>query len=478
MFSKILIANRGEIALRIIRTCKRMGIKTVAIYSEPDAASLHVKEADQAINIGGVTPRESYLLINKVIAAALETGAEAIHPGYGFLSENAEFAEAVKNANMVFIGPSPAAIHALGDKTAAREIAIKAGVPISPGSDGAVTELSEVVKIAAEIGYPVLLKAASGGGGKGMRLVEKPEDLEAGLRAAQGEALTSFGDDRVFIEKFIVNPRHIEIQILADNQGNILYFPERECSIQRRHQKVVEESPSVAVTDDIRAHMGAAAARLVATSGYTNAGTLEFLLDSSGKFYFMEVNTRLQVEHPITEMVSGVDLVEQQLRIAFGFPLELQQSDIVAKGHAIECRICAEDVYSEFLPETGVVDYVRLPHGEGIRNDSALYAGYEVTVNYDSMIAKLICYGNTREEAIEKTIFALDDYRLSGLRTTIPFCRFVLSSEAFRSGKYSTHFVPEYWNDQIPNDLLAPLAAAAAIAKQHIELRRQPVALK
>ena len=478
MFSKILIANRGEIALRIIRTCKRMGIKTVAIYSEPDAASLHVKEADQAVNIGGVTPRESYLVISKVIAAALETGVEAIHPGYGFLSENAEFADAVKKANMVFIGPSPAAIHALGDKTAAREIAIKAGVPISPGSDGAVTDLSEVIKIAAEIGYPVLLKAASGGGGKGMRLVEKPEDLEAGLRSAQGEALTSFGNDRVFIEKFIVNPRHIEIQILADNQGNILYFPERECSIQRRHQKVVEESPSVAVTDEIRAQIGAAAARLVATSGYTNAGTLEFLLDSSGKFYFMEVNTRLQVEHPITEMVSGVDLVEQQLKIAFGFPLELKQSDIVAKGHAIECRICAEDVYSEFLPETGVVDYVRLPQGEGIRNDSALYAGYEVTVNYDSMIAKLICYGNTREEAIEKTIFALDDYRLSGLRTTIPFCRFVLSSEAFRSGKYSTHFVPEYWNDQIPKDLLAPLAAAAAIAKQHIEQRRQPVALK
>jgi propionyl-CoA carboxylase alpha chain len=476
MFSKILIANRGEIALRIIRTCKKLGIKTVAIYSEPDAASLHVQEADESISIGGVTPRESYLVIDKVIAAAVETGAEAIHPGYGFLSENAHFAEAVRNAKMIFIGPSPAAIQALGDKTAAREIAIKAGVPISPGSDGAVTELAEVTRIAQEIGYPVLLKAASGGGGKGMRLVESPEELEAGLRSAQGEALTSFGDDRVFIEKFIVNPRHIEIQILADTFGNILYFPERECSIQRRHQKVVEESPSTAVTSDIRKRMGEAAARLVATSGYTNAGTLEFLLDSSGNFYFMEVNTRLQVEHPITEMVSGVDLVEQQLRIAYGFPLELKQSDIVAKGHAIECRICAEDVYSEFLPETGVVDYVRLPKGEGIRNDSALYNGYEVTVNYDSMVAKLICYADTRDEAIKKTIFALDDYRLSGLRTTIPFCRFVLDSSAFRSGNYTTHFVAEYWNGQIPTVLHNDLAAAAAIAKHHIERRRQPIA--
>lgn len=478
MFSKILIANRGEIALRIIRSCKKMGIKTVAIYSEPDTASLHVKEADEAVNIGGVTPRESYLMIDKVIAAARETGAEAIHPGYGFLSENALFAQAVKDANMVFIGPSPEAIQALGDKTAAREIAISAGVPISPGSNGAVTELAEVERIAAEIGYPVLLKAAAGGGGKGMRLVEKQEELAAGLRSAQGEALTSFGDDRVFIEKFIVNPRHIEIQILADTHGNILYFPERECSIQRRHQKVVEESPSMAVTDDIRERMGAAAARLVATSGYTNAGTLEFLLDVSGNFYFMEVNTRLQVEHPVTEMVSGVDLVEQQLRIAYGYPLELRQTDIVAKGHAIECRICAEDVYSEFLPETGIVDYVRLPQGEGIRNDSALYAGYEVTVNYDSMIAKLICYGNTRDEAIEKTLFALGDYRLSGLRTTIPFCRFVVDSIAFRTGKYSTHFVAEFWRDQIPVELYSSLAAAAAIAKKHIEHRRHPVPIQ
>lgn len=475
MFSKILIANRGEIAMRVIQTCKKMGIQTVAIYSEPDSASLHVKEADEAICIGGVTPRESYLVINKVISAALETGAEAIHPGYGFLSENAEFAKAVKKANMVFIGPSPEAIHALGDKTAARELAIKSGVPISPGSDGAVSEITVIKKIANDIGYPVILKAAAGGGGKGMRMVEKPEDLESALHSAQSESMTSFGDDRVFIEKYIVNPRHIEIQIVADNFGNILYFPERECSIQRRHQKVIEESPSIAVTPEIRVRMGEAASRLVATSNYTNAGTLEFLLDSSGKFYFMEVNTRLQVEHPVTEMVSGIDLVEQQLKIAYGMPLELKQNDIVAKGHAIECRICAEDVYNEFLPETGVVDYVRLPIGEGIRNDAALYDGYEVTVNYDSMVAKLICFDATREGAIKKTIKTLDVYRLSGLRTTIPFCRFVLDSEQFRSGFYSTSYVENHWIGLIPKELQFPLSAVAAIAKNHINKRRQPI---
>lgn len=475
MFSKILIANRGEIALRIIRTCKKMGIKTVAIYSEADVSALHVSEADEAVAIGGVTPRESYLVMEKVLEAARETGAEAIHPGYGFLSENALFAQAVADAGMVFIGPSPKAIQALGDKTAAREIAIASNVPISPGSDGAISDEAEVIRIAGEIGYPVLLKAAAGGGGKGMRLVDKPEDLLAGLRSAQGEALTSFGDDRVFIEKYIVQPRHIEIQILADNFGKILYFPERECSIQRRHQKVVEESPSTAVTPEIHAAMGAAAARLVASCGYTNAGTLEFLLDASGKFYFMEVNTRLQVEHPITEMVSGVDLVEQQLRIAAGLPLDINQSDLAPKGHAIECRICAEDVYSEFLPETGVVDYVRMPEGEGIRNDSALFAGYEVTVNYDSMVAKLICHAATRDEAIALTIKALDDYRLSGLRTTIPFCKFVLESPAFISGAYSTSFVAEYWKEEIPKELYHSLAIAATLAKTRIENRRKPV---
>ncbi|HRI32052.1 MAG TPA: biotin carboxylase N-terminal domain-containing protein, partial [Candidatus Kapabacteria bacterium] len=335
MFTKILIANRGEIALRVIRTCKKMGIKTVAVYSDADISSLHVSEADEAVAIGGTTPRESYLVIDKILAAAQKTGAEAIHPGYGFLSENAEFARRTNELGIVFIGPSPEAIHALGDKTAARELAIQAQVPISPGSAGAISDPEEIKSIAEKIGYPVLLKAAAGGGGKGMRLVENPEDLLAGLASAQGEALAAFNDERVFIEKYIVEPRHIEIQILADNYGNILYFPERECSIQRRHQKVVEESPSMALTDELRKKMGEAAARLVATSKYTNAGTLEFLLGHDGEFYFMEVNTRLQVEHPVTEMVSGIDLVEQQLLIAAGEKLTIKQEDIVPQGHAI-----------------------------------------------------------------------------------------------------------------------------------------------
>lgn len=474
MFSTVLIANRGEIALRVIRTCRAMGIRTVAVYSDADAGARHVKEADIAINIGGYTPRESYLVMEKILDAARKTGAEAIHPGYGFLSENAVFAEMVAAAGITFIGPSPQAIHALGDKTAARALAIKAGVPISPGSSGAVSE-AEAARVAQEIGFPVLLKAAAGGGGKGMRLVENPEEFMAAFRSASGEALTSFGDDRMFVEKFITQPRHIEIQILADSYGNILYFPERECSIQRRHQKVVEESPSTAITPEIRRAMGEAAARLVGTSGYTNAGTLEFLLDSSGSFYFMEVNTRLQVEHPITEMVSGVDLVEQQLRIAAGEKLSLKQEDIVAHGHAIECRICAEDVYNDFLPEVGVVNYVETPKGEHIRSDDALQIGYEVTVNYDSMVGKLICWGATRDEAIERSIAALDSYKLSGLRTTIPFCRFVLDSEPFRSGHYSTKYVAEHWRAEIPKELQTVLAAAAYIGKRTIEERRKPV---
>jgi len=475
MFSKILIANRGEIALRIIDTCKKMNISTVAVYSLPDANALHVKMADEAINIGGATPRESYLVIEKIIDAAIKTGAQAIHPGYGFLSENAQFAKAVTDAGLIFIGPTPEAIHALGDKTEARALAIKADVPISPGSEGAISDPEEIARIAENIGYPVLLKAAAGGGGKGMRLIEEPSGLLAGLHAAQGEALASFGDDRVFIEKFIVSPRHIEIQILADQYGTILYFPERECSVQRRHQKVVEESPSTAVTPEIRTKMGEAAARLVATSGYTNAGTLEFLLDAFGNFYFMEVNTRLQVEHPVTEMVTGIDLVEQQLRIAFGEHLVITQDDLEPKGHAIECRICAEDVYNDFLPETGIAHYVELPEGEGIRNDTALFAGFEVSVNYDSMVAKLICHGTDRNDAIEKTLHALSSYHLAGLRTTIPFCQFTLNSDAFRSGEYSTAFVSNFWTGEIPKEIHSMILSAAVYAHHEYEERRMPI---
>ncbi|MCU0331371.1 MAG: acetyl-CoA carboxylase biotin carboxylase subunit [Candidatus Kapabacteria bacterium] len=421
MFRKILIANRGEIALRIMRTCKGMGIATVAVYSEADEASLHVKMADEAVAIGGYTPRESYLIPDKILEAARQTGADAIHPGYGFLSENAEFAKAVAATGMTFIGPSPEAIAMLGDKTAARELAIKADVPIAPGSYGAVETFEQAQDLLDIIGYPVIIKAAAGGGGKGMRIVEAPDELRSAFSAAQSEALTSFGDGRVFIERYIMQPRHIEIQILADQHGNVLYFPERECSVQRRHQKVVEESPSTAVTPSIRTAMGQAAARLVQAARYTNAGTLEFLLDAQGRFYFMEVNTRLQVEHPVTEMISGVDFVEQQLRIAAGESLTYRQEDIaLPNGHAIECRICAEDVFNDFLPDVGTVSFLQLPEGEGIRNDSAVYEGYEVTVHYDPMVAKLIVWAEDRPTCIQRTRAALQRYHLAGFKTTFP----------------------------------------------------------
>ncbi len=476
MFSTVLVANRGEIALRIIRTCKAMGIRTVAIYSEADEQALHVREADSAIAIGGFTPRESYLVISKVLEAARQAGADAIHPGYGFLSENAEFAQAVADAGMTFIGPSPEAISMLGDKTAARDLAIAADVPIAPGSTGAVSSFDDARSLVEQIGFPVIIKAAAGGGGKGMRIVESMAEMESSFRMAQNEAATAFNDNRVFIERYIVQPRHIEIQILADQHGTVLYFPERECSIQRRHQKVVEESPSMAVTPAIRAAMGQAAARLVQAANYTNAGTLEFLLDASGSFYFMEVNTRLQVEHPVTEMVTGVDFVEWQLRIAAGEPLPMQQSDIAQpKGHAIECRICAEDVYSDFLPDTGRVGILELPAGDGVRNDSALYPGYEVSVHYDPMVAKLVVWGEDRQQCIERTRLALDAYHLSGLKTTIPFCRAVMDQDAFVEGNYSTFWVKEHWPIAPSAEHLQMVANIAAAAFDAEQERRRPI---
>ncbi len=475
MFKRVLIANRGEIALRVMRTCKRMGVETVAIFSDADIRSPHAAAADYAVGIGGFTPRESYLVVEKVLSAAKESGADAIHPGYGFLSENADFARAVAEAGLTFIGPSPEAIAMLGDKTAARELALKAKVPISPGSDGAVGTFDEARKVVAEIGFPVIIKAAAGGGGKGMRIVEDESEIESAFRSAQSEALASFNDERVFIERYIVQPRHIEIQILADAHGTVLYFPERECSVQRRHQKVVEESPSTAVTPAIRKAMGEAAARLVQTANYTNAGTLEFLLDARGEFYFMEVNTRLQVEHPVTEMVTGVDFVEHQLKIAAGEPLTLKQEDVAdPKGAAIECRICAEDVFNEFLPDTGVVSFMELPEGEGVRNDTALYEGYEVSVHYDPMVAKLIVHAPTREECIDRTLEALSGYQIVGFKTTIPFCSLVLDSAPFRTGNYSTFFVKEHWPIPLSNEFmntLSGIAAAGFAAENH---RRKP----
>lgn len=476
MFKRVLIANRGEIALRVMRTCHRLGIETVAIYSDADVRSPHVSMADHAIGIGGFTPRESYLVIEKVLDAARQSGADAIHPGYGFLSENADFARAVADMGLTFIGPTPEAIAMLGDKTAARDLAIRSDVPISPGSDGAVATFNEARAVVDRIGFPVIIKAAAGGGGKGMRIVEEPKDIETAFRAAQNEALAAFNDERVFIERYIVQPRHIEIQILADHHGTVLYFPERECSVQRRHQKVIEESPSTAVTPEIRRAMGEAAARLVTASNYINAGTLEFLLDASGEFYFMEVNTRLQVEHPVTEMISGVDFVEQQLLIASGKPLAMSQQDIAEpKGAAIECRVCAEDVFNEFLPDTGVVSFMQLPSGDGVRNDTALYEGYEVSVHYDPMVAKLIVHAPTRQECIDRTIMALDDYHIVGFKTTIPFCRLVLDSEPFRTGAYSTFYVKEHWPINHADDFLSMLSLVSAAGFSAEDDRRSPM---
>lgn len=475
MFQKVLVANRGEIALRVISTCSRLGIATVAIYSDADVRAPHVQAASEAFAIGGFTPRESYLVIEKVIEVAKKSGADAIHPGYGFLSENAEFAQACADAGITFIGPSPAAIAMLGDKTAARDVAIASDVPISPGSDGAVATLEEARAVVAAIGYPVIIKAAAGGGGKGMRIVEEAASLDQSFTAAQNEALSSFNDARVFIERYIVHPRHIEIQILADQHGRVLYFPERECSVQRRHQKVIEESPSSAVTPAIRKAMGEAAARLVQKANYTNAGTLEFLLDASGNFYFMEVNTRLQVEHPVTEAISGVDFVEQQLRVASGLPLEITQEEIAQpKGHAIECRICAEDVFNDFLPDTGIVKFVQLPEGEGIRNDSSLYEGFEVSVHYDPMVAKLIVHADTRLECIQRSIEALDNYHIVGFNTTIPFCRMVLDGEHFRTGNYSTFFVKDHWPLAVDTNFISTIAGIAAHGFVVEQERRTP----
>lgn len=469
---RLLIANRGEIARRVIRTARAMGIETVALYSDADAASLHVSEADMAIRLDGLRPAETYLNMEKVIDALRRSGADAVHPGYGFLSENAEFAGRCADAGATFVGPRPDAIEELGSKTNARRIAIEAGVPVLSGTTAGITSLEEAIATAERIGYPVLLKAAAGGGGKGMRVVESPEKLEESLRMARGEAKSSFGSDEVFLEKYIVGPRHVEIQVIADDFGNVVVLGERECSIQRRHQKVIEESPSVAVDDTIRAAMFEAAERLVRSAGYTNAGTLEFLLDQDGNFYFLEVNTRLQVEHPVTEMVTGVDLVELQLRVARGEPLNISTSTIERRGHAIECRICAEDVYQNFMPSIGTIRELHEPAGPNVRVDSSLYPGMQVTLYYDPMLSKLIVWGPDRGQAIDGMLEALGRYHVAGVSTTIPFCRFVLGSDAFRSGCFSTAFVDQYWSgveQELDRDLLELAIAAGVGVNERLE---------
>jgi acetyl-CoA carboxylase, biotin carboxylase subunit len=476
MFKKVLVANRGEIAVRILRACEERGLQTVAIYSDADRAAFHVRYADQAYRIGPPPPRQSYLNIPAIIAVAKESGAEAVHPGYGFLSENAGFAQAVLDASLAWVGPSPEAIRAMGDKIAARRTMIAAGVPVVPGSDTAGFQDTSGVSDAAltsaaeEIDYPVLVKAAAGGGGKGMRLVEEPAQLPQALAAARREALSAFGNDAVYLEKVISRARHLEIQVLADQFGNTIYLGERECSIQRRHQKLIEEAPSVAVTPELRAAMGAVAVRAAQAVDYSNAGTVEFLVDRSGAFYFLEMNTRLQVEHPITEMVTGIDIVKEQFSIASGRKLRLKQKDVQLKGHSIECRINAENPYNNFLPEAGRIAYLTEPTGPGVRLESGIYAGFEVSLFYDPLLAKLVVWGETRAEAILRMRRALDEYRIGGIHTTIPFHQQVMDLPRFQGGQFDTSFVdgPDGFRlSDSPSVELARVAAIAAALLEH-----------
>jgi acetyl-CoA carboxylase biotin carboxylase subunit len=444
MFEKILVANRGEIAVRIIRACKELNIRTVAVYSDVDDNSMHVQMADEAVKIGKGPSSESYLRIDRIISAAEITDVDAIHPGYGFLSENAHFAEVCESCNIRFIGPRSRAMNALADKAVSRALAKKAGVPIPPGSDGNVENEQEALATSKKIGYPVMIKAIAGGGGRGMRVAHNDISLIKGYHTARSEAEKAFGNSGVYIEKFIENPHHIEFQILADARGNIIHLGERDCSIQRRNQKVVEETPSPLIEHkfkDLRKRMGKAAIRIAEMAHYTNAGTVEFIVDDQGNFYFLEVNKRIQVEHPITEEVTGVDLVKQQIMIAMGEPLRLTEKDIHFKGHAIECRINAEDPFDDFRPCPGRIEMYYSPGGRGVRVDSHAYAGYTIPSHYDSMIGKLITYGKDRREAMDKMSRALSEYMITGIKTTIPFEQAILQDPNFRRGVYSTNFI-------------------------------------
>lgn len=458
-FDKLLVANRGEIAVRIIRACHELGIKTVAVYSDADRNAPHVRYADEAYNIGPPPARESYLIIDKLIAVAKRAGAEAIHPGYGFLSERAEFAQACFDNNIIFVGPPPHAIETMGDKLSARETVKAAGVPLVPGTEPGLND-DELVAAANEIGFPVLVKASAGGGGKGMRPVHKPEDLRDALASARREAEAAFGDGTVYIEKLITSGRHIEIQVLADAHGNVIHLGERECSLQRRHQKLIEECPSIFVTEEMRKEMGAVAVAAAKSVGYVSAGTVEFLADRDKNYYFLEMNTRLQVEHPVTELVTGVDIVQEMLRVARGRPLRLKQEEMTMQGWAIECRINAEDPYANFMPATGDITTMRLPTGPGVRVDTGVYEGAAVTPYYDSMISKLICYGKNRGEAILRMRRALQEFHLVGVITNIPFHQHMMDNVPFMGGNFDTNFVENEFNMK---DIEAPLEKEAAI---------------
>ena len=477
IFNKILIANRGEIAVRIIKSANKLGIGTVAIYSEIDKDSLHVRKADEAYCIGPPPARESYMVAEKLFEVAKRSGAEAIHPGYGFLAERAAFAQACYDEELVFIGPPPRAIEVMGDKEMARAAVAAAGVPIVPGT-AANLPLGAMQEAAAEMGYPVLVKAVTGGGGKGMRPVYRPQDLPDAVEAAKREALASFGDGSVYLEKMITAARHIEIQLLADSRGKVLHLGERECSLQRRHQKLIEEAPSFVVSEALRQAMGAVAVAAAKAVDYVSAGTIEFLVDRDKNFYFLEMNTRVQVEHPVTELVTGVDIVTEQLRIARGRKLRFAQEDIKVKGWAIECRINAEDPYDGFLPSTGMITTIQIPSGPGIRVDTGVYPGYEVTPYYDSMISKLICYGETRGEAMLRMRRALEEYRIMGVKTNIPFHQHMMDSHRFISGQFDTRFVEERFSmdDRDAPDVLEAAILATLAAHQRGQQASQIVA--
>src|SRR5687768_8516963 len=480
---KVLIANRGEIAVRIIRACREMGYPTVAVYSEPDRAALHVASADQAMPIGPAPSRESYLRVDRILEAAKKTGAEAIHPGYGFLSENADFARACRDAGLLFIGPSPESIDAMGSKTDARSRMQAAGVPVVPGLIEPVRSFDEIARFARDAGFPIMIKAAAGGGGKGLRRIDREEDLLPAFERVTSEAESFFGDGSVYAEKFIESPRHIEVQVLGDQLGNIVHVGERECTLQRRHQKVVEECPSPVVDAALRERLGAMAVKAAAAVNYYSTGTIECLMDADRNFYFLEMNTRLQVEHPVTEMVWNVDLVKEQLRVAQGQPLSFKQEDLRPLGHAIECRIYAEDPARKFAPSPGLVRYLDLPQGPGVRNDNGIYAGYTVPVYYDPMLSKLIAHAHSREDAIARMRRALLEYRVEGIETTIPFFTFIMNNADFQAGRFDTGFIdrilPDIDFDQRPateGHVDAAIAAAAILAfeeSQNVQLPQE-----
>ncbi len=469
MFNKILVANRGEIAVRIIRACRELGVKTVAVYSDADRKSLHVAIADEAYHIGGSAPAESYLAMDKIIDVAKRSGAEAIHPGFGFLSENEAFAKLCAKEKIIFIGPSAKAIRLMGDKITARKIAEDHNVPLVPGSQGAVSDVEASI-IADEIGYPVMIKASAGGGGKGMRLVRSKKDFDSALRMARSEARSAFGDDSVFVERFIEQPRHVEIQVIGDSQGNILHLFERECSVQRRHQKVIEEAPSAAISARTRKKMGEVAVRIAKAVDYQGAGTVEFIMDQNQNFYFLEMNTRVQVEHPVTEMITGIDIVKWMIRIADGEKLPFKQSKIEMKGHALECRVYAEDPENNFMPSPGLLEYVRAPSGPGIRDDSSIYSGCEITPFYDPMLSKLIVWADTREGAIQKMSAALKEYIVLGVKTNIGFLIRVMDNEEFQKAKIDTGFIdrhPELLRPGTDQIKAAVIAAGVASDEQN-----------